>query len=196
MHNNFKKQLGRKVNKVEHELEDYYKNLSDKDKRQYRSELYVSYLASFLMLYCKQKKLEGFDDLNKSEYHKTKCKELLDKLTNFAKETPEVQLIDSLESNGDFVWEEYISEYNQNYDGLTGHPTSYMTKEELHEIKIEIDNVIDKGCTHEATAEKIEQDQILYLMSRGMSYDQAEQVIVNHRRYGLFEGLIDQLPDV
>ncbi len=48
----------------------------------------------------------------------------------------------------------------------------------------------DVRCTHGATAGKIDQDQIFYLMSRGLSYNQAEQVIVN----GFFESVLQRIP--
>jgi Fe-S cluster assembly protein SufD len=48
----------------------------------------------------------------------------------------------------------------------------------------------DVRCTHGATAGKIDQDQIFYLMSRGLSYNQAEQTIVN----GFFESVLQRIP--
>ena len=48
----------------------------------------------------------------------------------------------------------------------------------------------DVRCTHGATAGKIDPDQIFYLMSRGLSYNQAEQVIVN----GFFESVLERIP--
>ena len=49
--------------------------------------------------------------------------------------------------------------------------------------------IVDRGATSGA-AGKIDQDQIFYLMSRGLSYNQAEQVIVN----GFFESVLQQIP--
>ena len=45
-------------------------------------------------------------------------------------------------------------------------------------------------CTHGATAGKIDPEQIFYLMSRGMSYAQAEQLIVE----GFFEPVLERIP--
>ena len=48
----------------------------------------------------------------------------------------------------------------------------------------------DVRCTHGATAGKIDQEQVFYLMSRGLSYNQAEQTIVN----GFFESVLQRIP--
>lgn len=45
-------------------------------------------------------------------------------------------------------------------------------------------------CTHGATAGKIDPEQIFYLMSRGMSYAQAERLIVE----GFFEPVLERIP--
>ena len=45
-------------------------------------------------------------------------------------------------------------------------------------------------CTHGATAGKIDADQVFYLMSRGVSYAQAEKLIVE----GFFEPVIERVP--
>lgn len=45
-------------------------------------------------------------------------------------------------------------------------------------------------CTHGATAGKIDADQVFYLMSRGLSYTQAEKLIVE----GFFEPVIERVP--
>ncbi len=45
-------------------------------------------------------------------------------------------------------------------------------------------------CTHGATAGKIDQDQVFYLMSRGLSYAQAEKLIVD----GFFEPVLERIP--
>ena len=45
-------------------------------------------------------------------------------------------------------------------------------------------------CTHGATAGKIDADQVFYLMSRGVSYAQAEKLIVD----GFFEPVMERIP--
>ena len=45
-------------------------------------------------------------------------------------------------------------------------------------------------CTHGATAGKIDTDQVYYLMSRGLSYAQAEKLIVD----GFFEPVMERVP--
>ncbi len=45
-------------------------------------------------------------------------------------------------------------------------------------------------CTHGATAGKIDPDQLFYLMSRGLSYPQAEKLIVD----GFFEPVLERIP--
>lgn len=45
-------------------------------------------------------------------------------------------------------------------------------------------------CTHGATAGSIDREQVFYLMSRGLSYDQAEKMIVA----GFFEPAIGRIP--
>ena len=45
-------------------------------------------------------------------------------------------------------------------------------------------------CTHGATAGKIDPEQVFYLMSRGMSYAQAERLIVE----GFFEPVLKRIP--
>ena len=45
-------------------------------------------------------------------------------------------------------------------------------------------------CTHGATAGKIDAEQVFYLMSRGMSYAQAERLIVE----GFFEPVLERIP--
>ncbi len=45
-------------------------------------------------------------------------------------------------------------------------------------------------CTHGATAGKIDTDQVFYLMSRGLSYAQAEKLIVD----GFFEPVMERVP--
>jgi Fe-S cluster assembly protein SufD len=45
-------------------------------------------------------------------------------------------------------------------------------------------------CTHGATAGPIDQSQVFYLMSRGLSYDQAERMIVD----GFFEPVMQRIP--
>lgn len=45
-------------------------------------------------------------------------------------------------------------------------------------------------CTHGATAGKIDTEQVFYLMSRGLSYTQAEKLIVD----GFFEPVIERIP--
>ena len=51
---------------------------------------------------------------------------------------------------------------------------------EAHEVR----------CTHGATAGKIDADQVFYLMSRGLSYAQAEKLIVE----GFFEPVMERIP--
>ena len=53
-------------------------------------------------------------------------------------------------------------------------------KIEAHEVR----------CTHGATAGKIDADQVFYLMSRGLSYAQAEKLIVE----GFFEPVMERIP--
>ena len=45
-------------------------------------------------------------------------------------------------------------------------------------------------CTHGATAGPIDKDQVFYLMSRGLSHDQAERLIVD----GFFEPVMQRIP--
>ena len=45
-------------------------------------------------------------------------------------------------------------------------------------------------CTHGATAGKIDAEQVFYLMSRGLSYTEAEKLIVE----GFFEPLMERIP--
>ena len=45
-------------------------------------------------------------------------------------------------------------------------------------------------CTHGATAGKIDTDQVFYLMSRGLTYAQAEKLIVD----GFFEPVMERVP--
>jgi len=45
-------------------------------------------------------------------------------------------------------------------------------------------------CTHGATAGPIDKDQVFYLISRGLSHDQAERLIVD----GFFEPVMDKIP--
>ncbi len=45
-------------------------------------------------------------------------------------------------------------------------------------------------CTHGATAGPIDKDQVFYLMSRGLSYDEAEKMIVD----GFFEPVVQRVP--
>ncbi len=45
-------------------------------------------------------------------------------------------------------------------------------------------------CTHGATAGPIDKDQVFYLMSRGLSYDEAETMIVD----GFFEPVVQRVP--
>lgn len=45
-------------------------------------------------------------------------------------------------------------------------------------------------CTHGATAGKIDAEQVFYLMSRGVSYAQAEKLIVD----GFFEPVMERIP--
>lgn len=45
-------------------------------------------------------------------------------------------------------------------------------------------------CTHGATAGPIDKDQVFYLMSRGLSYNQAERMIVD----GFFEPVMQRIP--
>ena len=45
-------------------------------------------------------------------------------------------------------------------------------------------------CTHGATAGPIDKEQVFYLMSRGLSYDQAERMIVD----GFFEPVMQRIP--
>ena len=45
-------------------------------------------------------------------------------------------------------------------------------------------------CTHGATAGKIDADQVFYLMSRGLSYAQAEKLIVD----GFFQPVLERIP--
>ncbi|MCZ6677863.1 MAG: Fe-S cluster assembly protein SufD [Candidatus Poribacteria bacterium] len=45
-------------------------------------------------------------------------------------------------------------------------------------------------CTHGATAGPIDKDQVFYLMSRGLSYNQAERLIVD----GFFEPVMQRIP--
>jgi len=51
---------------------------------------------------------------------------------------------------------------------------------EAHEVR----------CTHGATAGKIDADQVFYLMSRGLSYAQAEKLIVE----GFFQPVMERIP--
>ena len=48
----------------------------------------------------------------------------------------------------------------------------------------------DVVATHEATVSKIEEEQIFYLMSRGLSRGEAESLIVN----GFADSIIKELP--
>ena len=45
-------------------------------------------------------------------------------------------------------------------------------------------------CTHGATAGPIDKEQVFYLMSRGLPYDQAEKMIVD----GFFEPVMEKIP--
>jgi Fe-S cluster assembly protein SufD len=49
----------------------------------------------------------------------------------------------------------------------------------------------DVRCTHGATVGKIDEDQIFYLRSRGISYSEAERLIVE----GFFDPIIQQFPN-
>jgi len=51
---------------------------------------------------------------------------------------------------------------------------------EAHEVR----------CTHGATAGKIDEEQVFYLMSRGLPYDMAEKLIVD----GFFEPVMERIP--
>ncbi len=54
-------------------------------------------------------------------------------------------------------------------------------------LKIEADDV---RCTHGATAGQVDEEQILYCMSRGISRDEAMHMIVN----GFFQQVFDRIP--
>ncbi|MBV11926.1 MAG: Fe-S cluster assembly protein SufD, partial [Rubinisphaera sp.] len=51
-------------------------------------------------------------------------------------------------------------------------------------------NADDVRCTHAATAGQVDEEQILYCMSRGVSRDEAMHVIVE----GFFQQVFDRIP--
>ena len=63
------------------ESEDFYKNLSDEEKRIYRSMIYINILSNLLINYCIHYELEEYEDLHKSEYHKTRIKKALEAIS-------------------------------------------------------------------------------------------------------------------
>ncbi len=48
----------------------------------------------------------------------------------------------------------------------------------------------DVRCTHGATVGKIDPEQIFYLLSRGIRYEQAERLIVE----GFFDPIMQRIP--
>ena len=94
---------------------NFYKDIPNEDKRMYRSMFYVQIYTHILGRYCMTEEIGSWEELHKSEYHKAKIKEDLDNMTD--KEIKD--LIDNHGNDGSFIWEEFISDYDSCYEGLT-----------------------------------------------------------------------------
>lgn len=101
---------------------DFYKDIPNEDKRMYRSLLYVRELSHIIIMYCIFEDIEK-EALHKSENHKAKLKKYLVDWTD-----EEVKDYIDVHVDGSFIWEEFLSEYDSIYDGLT------MNQKEMDEM--------------------------------------------------------------
>ena len=101
---------------------DFYKDVPNEDQRMYRSLLYVRELGHIILMYCILEDIEK-EAMHKSEHHKAKLKKYL---VNWTDEEVKSYIDDHHDSY--FIWEEFLSEYDSNYDGLT------MNQEEMDEM--------------------------------------------------------------
>ena len=102
--------------------EDFYKVIPDEDKKMYRLMQYVQALSQIMRMYCTTEEIDSWEELSKPDY-KEELKKLLVNMPDDAKKI----ILDAYGSDGSFIWEEFISEYDSNYDGLT------MSQDEMDE---------------------------------------------------------------
>ncbi len=79
----------------------------------------------------------------------------------------------------------------QQTDSFLEDHTLYLSEDSKADVLPSLDvDANDVRCSHGATIGMIDQDQIFYLMSRGLSHSQAQEMIVA----GFFEGVIGRVP--
>ena len=94
--------------------DNFYKDIPDENKKMYRSIQYVGVLRHVMRNYCTTEKIDSWEELS-TEYHKAKLK----KIVVNANDNEKKGILDAYGSDGSFIWEEFISEYDTYYEGLT-----------------------------------------------------------------------------
>jgi Fe-S cluster assembly protein SufD len=85
----------------------------------------------------------------------------------------------------------YLEPQTQKTDGYQANRNLVLSKsaraDSIPGLEIMADDV---RCTHGATVGKIDADQVFYLRSRGIPYDEAERLIVE----GFFDPIMQRIP--
>lgn len=102
---------------------DFYKKIPHEDKKMYRSMQYVQIVSHIMRNYCTTEEIDSWEELS-TEYHKAKLK----KIVVNANDNEKKGILDAYGSDGSFIWEEFISEYDTYYEGLT------MSQNEMDEM--------------------------------------------------------------
>lgn len=99
----------------------------------------------------------------------------------------------ALKDNSRSVWQGmiYVAPGAQRTDGYQANRNLVLSKsaraDSIPGLEIMADDV---RCTHGATVGKIDADQVFYLLSRGIPYDEAERLIVE----GFFDPIMQRIP--
>jgi Fe-S cluster assembly protein SufD len=99
----------------------------------------------------------------------------------------------ALKDNSRSVWQGmiYVAPGAQKTDGYQANRNLVLSQsaraDSIPGLEIMADDV---RCTHGATVGKIDADQVFYLLSRGIPYDEAEKLIVE----GFFDPIMQRIP--
>jgi len=134
--------------------------------------------------------VNGIFSLNKSKHHEIKAK-----INHFVENTKSYQLVKSvLENKSRSVYQGkiYVDSKAQKTDGyqlskaiLVDETTEFNAKPEL---EIYADDV---KCSHGSASGSLDENSIFYLMSRGLSYKEARELLIN----GFLVEVINQITD-